>query len=149
MENLTPAGIGPRFAAYLIDIIPVVLLSFVLLYLVNGAEMFNSDRKDAMDSVRALGLMLWIVYCTIMESTSFQGTIGKRLMDIKVVNASGGRLTVFEAIIRNITKLLSSLPLGLGFFWMLFNKKKKCWHDMLSGAWVVMDLDKEQSSSPV
>jgi uncharacterized RDD family membrane protein YckC len=142
MENLTPAGIGPRFAAYLIDIIPVVLLSFVVLYLVNGADMFNSDRKDAMDSVRALGLMLWIFYCAIMESTSYQGTIGKRLMDIKVVNASGGRLTVFEAIIRNITKLLSSLPLGLGFFWMLFNKKKKCWHDMLSGAWVVRDEEK-------
>ena len=147
MEQFKPAGFGRRLGAYLIDIIPLVLLSLFLLYLIRGSEFFDADDWSDTDSdvispkiaLRYFAFLLWIVYCAIMEATKYQGTVGKVLMDIKVVNASGSRLTIIESIIRNLTKILSYLPLALGFLWMLFNKKRRCWHDFLAGTFVVED----------
>ncbi len=38
---------------------------------------------------------------------------------------------------RYLGYVLSMLPLTLGFFWILFDKKKRAWHDMVAGTVVV------------
>ena len=42
-----------------------------------------------------------------------------------------------KGVIRAVGKLLSGIPCGLGFFWMLWDKDKETWHDKIAGTTVV------------
>lgn len=61
----------------------------------------------------------------------------KKITGIKVSDSSGRRLTIQRSISRNLAKILSYLPLSLGFTWSLFSKNKQCWHDMLAKTFVI------------
>ncbi|HEY2123328.1 MAG TPA: hypothetical protein VGH07_07020, partial [Chthoniobacterales bacterium] len=41
------------------------------------------------------------------------------------------------AAIRALSSLLSLIPLGLGFIWILFNSDLEAWHDKISDTCVV------------
>ena len=73
-----------------------------------------------------------------MEVSSFQGTFGKRMVGIKVTDENGNRLTLGQSITRNLTKIISYLAIALGFIWVLFDKKRRGWHDMIAKTFVVI-----------
>jgi uncharacterized RDD family membrane protein YckC len=141
---------GKRFGAYLIDIIPIILMVFIIFYLFldfdktltnylnRGSEIepriqFLKERNW----IRETSFIIWILYCIIMESSKYQGTFGKHIMGIKVIDENGTRLSFSKSIARNISKIVSYLILALGFLWILFDKKKQGWHDKLSKTFVV------------
>ena len=65
-------------------------------------------------------------------------TPGKMAISAKVVDAvTGEHPTTPRLIARYVGYLLSMLPLGLGFIWIAFDKRKQGWHDKLSGTVVV------------
>lgn len=97
--------------------------------------LFIKERNQ----IRNLTFLSWIVYCTFMEASSHQGTFGKRLMDIKVVDENGKRLDLYKAFLRNALKVLSIVPLFIGILWIIFDKKGQAWHDKLSRSIVVKD----------
>jgi uncharacterized RDD family membrane protein YckC len=80
---------------------------------------------------------LSIVYETILLSQWGGYTIGKKVMGIKVVTTSGGSLDWLKAFIRSISKILSALPLCLGYFWMLWDGNSQTWHDKIADTVVV------------
>lgn len=134
-----------RFLAYLIDILPIGALVAFVFYAFLGfdetLEAYLSQKGDIKiraeflrqrNWIRESSFVVWLVYCLFMESSSWQGTLGKRLMGIKVVDARGNRLTFARSTARNLSKLTSYLFLGLGFIWILFDKKKLGWHDRIA-----------------
>ena len=142
---MRPAGFWRRLGAYLIDIIPIALLTAVPFYLFLGFdqtwEAYREEPRDLQarvqflserNQIRDTAFLLWLIYSTAMEASPLQGTLGKRLAGIRVVGPDGGRLTLGRAISRNLAKLLSYLPLGLGFLWVAFSKHKHAWHDTLA-----------------
>lgn len=61
------------------------------------------------------------------------------IADCKIVNATTGQpISLLQAIIRYFAYLVSALPLGLGFLWMIWDKKKQGWHDKIANTVVVM-----------
>ncbi len=124
---MTYAGIWRRLAAVLIDIVPIALFTAVFFYVFLEFEF---------DLVRNVSYVIWIVYSTVFEASPSQATFGKRLLEIKVVGDSGQRLGWLGAISRNLAKILSILPLGLGFVWLLFSKNEQAWHDMIARTYV-------------
>jgi len=141
---------GKRFGAYLIDIISITLMVFIIFYLFldfdktltnylnRGSEIepriqFLKERNW----IRETSFIIWILYCIIMESSKYQGTFGKHIMGIKVIDENGTRLSFSRSIARNISKIVSYFIMALGFLWILFDKKKQGWHDKLSKTFVV------------
>ncbi len=82
-------------------------------------------------------LVLFIVYETILLSQWNGQTIGKKILGLKVVTASGGQLDWLKAFIRSLSKLLSAMPMLLGYFWMLWDDKSQTWHDKIAETFVV------------
>ncbi len=69
----------------------------------------------------------------------FGTTPGKLLLELRVVDArTGGRPSWPRAIVRYIGYFVSALPLGLGFLWMLFDRRKQTWHDKLARTRVIV-----------
>ena len=54
----------------------------------------------------------WIAYCTVLESSRAQATIGRRLIGLRVYNAQGSRLTLTQAAGRNLVKDGPFIELG-------------------------------------
>jgi hypothetical protein len=95
--------------------------------------------------IRDISVLIWIVYCVFMESSEKQGTIGKSIMGIKVVDENGNRMELSKSLQRNLSKILSYAIVSLGFIWILFDKNKQGWHDKINKTFVVnKDFEPDQ-----
>jgi uncharacterized RDD family membrane protein YckC len=81
--------------------------------------------------------VLFLVYETILVSRWDGYTIGKKIIGIQVVTTSGGKVDWVKAFIRSISRILSGLPLGLGYLWALWDAKSQTWHDKIADTLVV------------
>lgn len=79
---------------------------------------------------------IWIYYAGC-QSSHLQGTIGQRLIGIKVVDAMMRPVTFSTATRRYLAKLLVILTGGIGFLPVVFSSKAVAWHDWLSGTRVM------------
>jgi uncharacterized RDD family membrane protein YckC len=59
-------------------------------------------------------------------------TLGMQVWGIRVQNADGTGISLWQALLRFVVAIASWLCVGLGFFWSLFDKQKRSWHDMYS-----------------
>ena len=65
-------------------------------------------------------------------------TPGKMIVGIKVVNAGTLSEPSLGALFgRYVSYFVSSIPLGLGFLWVVWGKDKRGWHDKLTGTAVI------------
>ena len=144
------ASFFKRLVAFLIDFLPILFV-VVLVAISNFGyletiqqlekepENFSALKNYQMENyiLGTIGLAIWIIYGIFMDASERQGTFGKQLLKIKVVNEKGERLTFEESFNRNVTKTISWNTFQIGFFWMLFDSKKQTWHDKIAGALVV------------
>jgi len=84
-------------------------------------------------------MVLAVLYETILVSQWGGHTLGKKVMGIRVVSASGGQVDLLKAFIRSLGKVLSTIVFFLGFVWMLWDKNSQTWHDKLAETNVVQN----------
>lgn len=65
-------------------------------------------------------------------------TLGMRTWKIRLIRSDGQRLTLGDVIRRLLFALVSWVPLGLGFWWLLRSDQRLAWHDRWSGTELVM-----------
>lgn len=83
--------------------------------------------------------LLKLIYGSVAEASPGQATIGKKLLNIKVTDLEGKRISGGRAWLRNLSKLLSALPFCLGFLYSFLNKKQQCFHDIAAGTLVTKE----------
>lgn len=76
-------------------------------------------------------------YSSIAEASAKQGTIGKRLMDIRVTDLMGNRISLGTSLARNLYKIFSVLPAFIGYLYCFLNKKQQCLHDAMANTLVI------------
>jgi uncharacterized RDD family membrane protein YckC len=128
------AGFGRRTLAYLIDSVWLLGL-FLLLLLVAG--IVNGDEMSWGGEVMA-NIILTVIVLTFWAERG--GTPGKLMLGLRIVDAGTGGLPPFGRLVpRYFGYLVSALPLGLGYLWMLWDARRQCWHDKMAGTLVVWD----------
>ena len=116
------ASFGTRFVAALIDGILVGVANGLLTVV----------------GVQYVGLLVSLAYFTYYEGGETGQTLGKRVMSIRVADIeTGAAIGYSRGFIRWISRFLSAIPLGLGYFWMLWDSEKQTWHDKLATCVVV------------
>lgn len=63
------------------------------------------------------------LYFILLESSPWQGTIGKRVLGMKVERLDGSRINIQQASIRYIVKVFTLAIIGIGY-WPLFKNKQ-------------------------
>lgn len=140
-DDFVYAGFWWRVLAYLID---AIILSigywFVGLLLgLNGWLFLGADYKYW----ATVGVTLVVIYTvltfiapwlyySLMESSKFQGTIGKWALKMRVVDEEGNQITFARATGRYFGMFLSSLTLGIGYIMVAFTERKQGLHDILA-----------------
>lgn len=94
-------------------------------------------------------LVLGLAYFGYLEGSASGQTVGKRALGIRVYDfRGGGPIGVGRALIRYISRILSTLPCFLGYFWMIWDGEKQTWHDKLANTVVVPVSDYPVESWP-
>ncbi len=119
------AGFWQRFGASFIDGVILFVIDLILRIALKGAG-------------SALSLVVGLLYFTIFVGSKRGQTPGMSALGIRVISFDGsGSIGYGRAFIRWIGGLLSAIPIFLGFFWMLWDKEKQCWHDKFASDVVV------------
>ena len=144
-ENIISyGGFWKRVLAYIVDII-VISIPVTLLFgsgMSLGVDEQTPGTYDLhlnldMTLPEFIILLISWVYFAGLESSEWQGTIGKRLFGMRVTGTAGERISFFRATGRYLSKFLSSALLMIGFIMVAFTAKKQGLHDMIAGTLVV------------
>lgn len=145
------AGFRRRLAAFLIDSLLFSALSLLLFYILYGPAYFQEvGRIDQQIGYywRWELLINWLLplLLTVFFWVRFQGTPGKLLLNCKIVDArSSSRLSIAQAVLRYLAYFVSILPLGLGFLWIVWDRRKQGFHDKIAGTMVVLEDESQKS----
>ncbi len=142
------AGIGSRFLASLLDTILIVLLQ-VIGVIVAAVIVNLFDRAALADQLSAwvialigavLSLFYWGYYVFFEMLWNGQSP-GKRWVGLRVIRADGTPITLSEAFIRNLVRLVDFLPAayGVGIITMFIDKQSRRLGDLAAGTLVVQD----------
>src|SRR5215212_1820452 len=123
-----------RAGAILLDHVFLVIVWFVLLVIM---YIIFPDFPD--QGIPVIAYILYFVLMPMMESSKWQGTIGKRILKLQITDREGDRITFLRAFWRNVMR---TLVLYLYFLtagsllvvqYFRFNKTRKLFQDKLSG----------------
>jgi uncharacterized RDD family membrane protein YckC len=120
------ASFGRRLVGYLIDGILLTVLEVILIAILPDALAY------------ALTILAGFLYFGYFEGSASGQTLGKRVLGIRVVDFNtGGPIGFPRGLLRYLGKLLATIPIFLGFFWMLWDREKQCWQDKIATTVVV------------
>lgn len=121
------AGFWRRFWAYLIDGM-VLLLAWGVIDALTGGVWIGQ-------------IMTLLVIVYFVGLTVEGGTIGKRMLGLRVVRVDGTSVEFFRAALRELVgRPLSSFSLLMGYLWMLDQPERQTWHDVVANTVVVHEL---------
>ena len=138
------AGIGSRFLAQIVDslIITAILIAISILAASLGG-IFSSGELALLVEI-ILGFILLAGYFLISEAAWNGQTIGKRAARLRVVGDHGEPLTVGQAAIRNLVRIVDFLPFfyAIGMLTLFINGRGKRLGDFAAGTLVVRDRER-------
>lgn len=163
MEQVTYAGFWKRFLAHIIDQIITGFVSFFLalpLLFFFGifaalefdefeefamANFVNYDYDGAPIAILFIAIILFSIgamimqwlYCAVLESSRKQATVGKMILNIKVTDMDGNRITFARASGRFFAKIISGLIFNIGYIIAAFTEKKQALHDIIADCLIV------------
>lgn len=152
--NTNYAGFWLRFVAAIIDgLLLGAVIYPVITILGIGAVSSSVESMESMDEAQAMSAMggmmamgfatqavYWvalILYYSLMESSSKQASVGKMVLGLRVTDVNGNKLDFVKALVRNASKIVSSLILCIGYIMAGFTEKKQALHDMIASTLVV------------
>lgn len=82
---------------------------------------------------------LLIPLISILFVCTWGATPGKLITGLEIIDEKGAKISIRSAFFRNYAGyLISSSLFFLGFIWIYLDKKRRGWHDLISGTYVVV-----------
>ena len=145
-------GFGLRFVARLLDSLILGIPFGVFFALIGGLAVASvSTTVDANGNVNTVaaggaGGLLILLYLALLVVTvlyfvvlwSRGGTIGQRLLKLRVVDATtGANISMGKAFLRYVGLIIAAIPCYLGLLWVIWDPRKQGWHDKMASTFVV------------
>lgn len=147
VSSLQFAGFLSRLVAFVVDL--VVILTALAVFRLTAQALY--DFFTTIVPVLRFGFVdtLLLQLGGVTASAIAQGayfilfwtlngqTPGMALMGLQVIHNDAVRPPLPASIIRYFGYWLSAIALGLGFLWVLVDRRRRGWHDILAGTYVV------------
>ncbi len=92
----------------------------------------------------AIAVLTGPIYFIFLATTGGQ-TVGKYVMGVRVVRLDGKPMTYWQSTLRWFGYIVSLLPLGLGFFWVIIDDRRQAFHDKIAGTCVIYSWRAQQN----
>lgn len=116
-------GFLQRFIAFFIDNLIFIVPSYFIY--IEGTEGF------------VVYVILGTAYFVWMNGT-YGATIGKMVMNLKIVKEDGNKLNYSDAFLRELATWISLVVFGLGYLTIIWDNKKQGWHDKITKTVVIV-----------
>lgn len=149
------AGFWLRLVAFLIDNVVIgigfVLVLIPLIFLTGLSSLLSrihpgEDLNEAgiflivgavFLAITVMLLVTWL-YHALMESSEWQGTVGKKALGLVVTDMAGDRVSFGRSTGRHFGKIITNLiPAFIGYIMAGFTEKQQALHDMMAGCLVL------------
>ena len=137
-------GFPRRLAAVLLDAILLVIFFSLIEWLLQLDS--HATTEQLLTPTQHLALLFSAPLLVVLFWQGYQATPGKLLLGCRIVDArSGGHPQRWQILVRLLGYALSAAPAGLGFFWMIWDRRRQGWHDKLARTLVVVDDESTQT----
>lgn len=130
------AGFWRRAVAWVLDMLVLGIAAGLVSGLIGGLIGASISSADEQTLSRVVVLIVSWLYYALMESSSWQATLGKRALGITVTDLQGNRISFGRATGRHWAKVLSGLILGIGYLMAGFTERKQALHDQVANCLV-------------
>lgn len=122
--NFALASISSRLIALIVD---NVILAIV------GALLLGVGRETG----GGLTFLIGLIYHWYFLSRRDGQTLGKQMMNIRVIKTDGSGLTDTDAALRYVGYYINTFVFLIGWLWALFDANRQGWHDKIVQTYVV------------
>ncbi|HYB62003.1 MAG TPA: RDD family protein [Methylomirabilota bacterium] len=135
------AGFWRRFVALWID--QIILVFFTLAVMAfSGIAMSHLPPNATSRALIGWAMIVLLVasvsmYFALLESSAKQATLGKMALGVVVTDLNGKRISFARALARTFAKIVSGLPLNIGYLIAGFTEKKQALHDKMASTLVM------------
>ena len=140
-------GLGRRLAAMFYDfllctallIVTSGIYKMIQMWIIGEEKMRTLTEAGALDGDPLLStVLLFVLFGFFAKFWTHNGqTLGMQVWGLRIQNADGSAITLWQALLRFVVAIGSWLFCGLGFLWVLWDKDKRSWHDIYSESRVV------------
>ena len=133
-EKVTPRNLSymRRIFAYTLDMVVFFIpLDFILNFL-------KADYFPSIDSF-LMSFLVWLLLYPLVEASQWQGSLGKKIFKLQVVNKHHQRLPLWHAYIRHLITLICLLGFKITIFFNIFliYRRNLLLQDWISRSYVV------------
>ena len=144
------AGLTKRFLALSVDAFIVGIATFAVMAVTDSFAplydaMYSADDLSVSAAFNqfqtetiAVNLLVSAVYNVAFLTLLNGQTLGKVLFKMRVVKKNGRRISILDALLRNVFGYTVSQIFLLGYLWAIFDEEQQAWHDKMAGT-VVLD----------
>ena len=125
-----PSSLLRRIGAMLYD--TLLMLAILFLATIPFVAIRGGEPVEAGNLPYLITLIVVIYLFFVGFWTRSGRTLGMQSWGLRVEDANGRVPSVSAASMRFIVSILSWLPLGLGYWWQLWDRDKMTWHDRAS-----------------
>lgn len=137
--NLVLAGPISRSLAWLLDAVAIAAAAMVLMSVLSALGKLSADISAAIFLVAMFVVNLG--YAMVLEWFWSGQTLGKRLLGLRVMDVRGLRLQPYQIIIRNLLRVVDSLPAAylLGGLTSMFSRYAQRLGDLAGNTIVIRE----------
>ncbi|WP_395330908.1 RDD family protein [Novosphingobium sp. BL-8H] len=146
-------GFWWRVLAYLIDFV-ILYIATIFVMMIFGLGMGSSFMAFQQNPGAVVGyvmlnslvsLVLNWLYFAVLESSPWQGTVGKLAVGLVVTDVNGNRISFLRATGRYFAKILSGIILCIGYIMVGFTERKQGLHDIIASTLVYKTRDPREA----
>lgn len=142
------AGFISRAIGFLIDVFIILIVNAMINFMIRVLlTFFGIDNQKVISDISATRLAngLALIFPVFLQAAYFIGcwsifgrTVGMSLLGIRIEETNRpGDVTFIRATLRYIGYYVSLLALGIGFLWVLVDKRSQGWMDKMGNTYVV------------
>jgi uncharacterized RDD family membrane protein YckC len=144
------AGFASRVVAFFLDLALIAVgLTFTTWLMVVVQRLLEMLPWISIPVLSNLGQLLLsgavVGFATVSYFVFFWAIVGHtpglKFMGLRVVTKDGGRPSGKRALMRMIGYVIATLPLYIGFLWVLVDDRRQGWHDKLARTFVIYDWE--------
>ncbi len=132
---MNTAGILRRLGAMLYDsllVLALMILGTLPFVAARGGEPVSPGNLPYQLTLLAIAYLFFVGFWS-----GYGRTLGMQSWRLRIESRDGAKPRVREASLRFLAAIVSWLPLGLGFWWCLWDRDGLAWHDRWSGTRLV------------
>ena len=147
--TLNAAGFGRRIAAGFYDLVLLVAIVLVAVSVFTIAVELMLGKNTSSEILQIpLVKLLYQLYLIGVSALFFiwfwsngGQTLGMKVWKLRLVNSENQPLNYRQASLRLLMLVITCLPLGIGFLWMLFSNEKKTLYDRWSATRMIVQTN--------